>query len=73
MEKNIQINLFVKQMNESDALAHQGSYLASQADYNFQILDVVNRFQSGVKDGSAALTFEQGLRGSKSQFKSNEW
>ena len=40
MEKNIQINLFVKQMNESDALAHQGSYLASQADYNFQILDV---------------------------------
>ena len=39
MEKNIQINLFIKQLNQSNALAHTPMYLAHSADYNFKILD----------------------------------
>jgi len=39
MDKNIQINLLIKQFNESNVLAHNSGYVASDPDYNFKILD----------------------------------
>ena len=38
-DKNIRINLFIKQLNKSNALAYNKDYVASHADYNFKILD----------------------------------
>lgn len=38
-DKNIQINLFIKQLNQSNALGYNKEYLARNADYNFKILD----------------------------------
>ena len=39
MDKNIKINLLIKQFNESNVLAHNSNYVASDPDYNFKILD----------------------------------
>ena len=38
-DKNIKINLFIKQLNKSNALGYNKQYIASQADYNFRLLD----------------------------------
>jgi len=38
-DKNIKINLFIKQLNKSNALGYNKQYVASHADYNFKILD----------------------------------
>lgn len=38
-DKNIKINLFIKQLNQSNALGYNPAYIASTADYNFAILD----------------------------------
>lgn len=38
-DKNIKINLFIKQLNKSNALGYNKLYVASQPDYNFKILD----------------------------------
>ena len=38
-DKNIKINLFIKNLNKSNALAYNKDYVASHADYNFKILD----------------------------------
>ena len=38
-DKNIRINLFIKQLNKSNALGYNKLYVASQPDYNFKILD----------------------------------
>jgi hypothetical protein len=38
-DKNIKINLFIKQLNKSNALGYNSQYVASQPDYNFKILD----------------------------------
>ena len=38
-DKNIKINLFIKQLNKSNALGYNKQYVASNADYNFKILD----------------------------------
>jgi len=38
-DKNIKINLFIKQLNQSNALGSNPAYIASTADYNFAILD----------------------------------
>ena len=38
-DKNIKINLFIKQVNESNALGSNHAYVASTADYNFKLLD----------------------------------
>tara|TARA_R100000697_G_scaffold123383_1_gene155811 strand:- start:471 stop:1574 length:1104 start_codon:yes stop_codon:yes gene_type:complete len=42
--KNIKINLFIKNLNKSNALAYNKDYVASHADYNFKILD--NAYES---------------------------
>jgi len=36
---NIKKNLFIKQFNQSSAIAYNEDYLAYPADYNFKILD----------------------------------
>jgi len=38
-DKNIQINLFIKQLNKSNALGYNSRYLSTPVDYNFKILD----------------------------------
>jgi hypothetical protein len=38
-DKNIKVNLFVKQVNQSNALAHKPDYLAYAANYNFLLLE----------------------------------
>ena len=38
-DKNIQINLFIKQLNESSAIAYNENFLAQSSDYNFRILE----------------------------------
>ncbi len=38
-DKNIQINLFIKQLNKSNALGYNRQYLASNVDYSFKMLD----------------------------------
>tara|TARA_R100001015_G_C4627762_1_gene187477 strand:- start:1364 stop:2479 length:1116 start_codon:yes stop_codon:yes gene_type:complete len=38
-DKNIKINLFIRQLNQSNALGYNKRYIASTADYNFKILD----------------------------------
>ena len=38
-DKNIKINLFIKQLNKSNALGYNKLYVASQPNYNFKILD----------------------------------
>ena len=38
-DKNIKINLFIKNLNKSNTLAYNKDYVASHADYNFKILD----------------------------------
>ena len=38
-DKNIKINLFIKQLNKSNALGYNSQYVASHVDYNFKILD----------------------------------
>ena len=38
-DKNIRINLFIKQLNKSNALGYNKQYIANHADYNFKILD----------------------------------
>jgi hypothetical protein len=37
--KNLQNNLFLKQFNESNAIAYNKSFIANPSDYNFQLLD----------------------------------
>ena len=37
--KNLQNNLFLKQFNESNAIAYDKDFVASGSDYNFQLLD----------------------------------
>ena len=37
--KNLQNNLFLKQFNESNAIAYNKNFLANGSDYNFQLLD----------------------------------
>ena len=37
--KNLQNNLFLKQFNESNAIAYNKSFIANSSDYNFQLLD----------------------------------
>ena len=36
---NIKRNLFIKQFNQSSAIAYNEQFLAFPADYNFRILD----------------------------------
>ena len=43
---NIKRNLFIKQFNESNAIAYNKEFLAAPADYNFRILD--NAYQPTV-------------------------
>ena len=38
-DKNIRINLFIQQLNKSNALGYNRQYVASNVDYNFKILD----------------------------------
>tara|TARA_R100001509_G_scaffold27705_1_gene14511 strand:- start:8577 stop:9680 length:1104 start_codon:yes stop_codon:yes gene_type:complete len=38
-DKNIKINLFIKQLNKSNALGYNNAYVASQPNYNFKLLD----------------------------------
>ena len=38
-DKNIKINLFIQQLNKSNALGYNRQYVASNVDYNFKILD----------------------------------
>ena len=44
---NIKRNLYIKQFNESNAIAYNTEFLAAPADYNFRILD--NAYQPLVK------------------------
>ena len=41
---NIQKNLFLKQFNESNAIAYNSKFVASSSDYNFRLLDNAYRF-----------------------------
>ena len=38
-DKNIEINLFLKQLNESNAIAYSDDFLKQSSDYNFRILE----------------------------------
>ena len=38
-DKNIKINLFIKQLNKSNALGYNKTYVASKHNYNFKLLD----------------------------------
>ena len=37
--KNLLKNLYLKQFNQSNAIAYSQSFVASPSDYNFQLLD----------------------------------
>ena len=41
-DKNIKINLFIKQLNKSNALGYNKQYVASHADYNFKWFKLQN-------------------------------
>tara|TARA_R100001163_G_scaffold2189_1_gene3393 strand:- start:9434 stop:10537 length:1104 start_codon:yes stop_codon:yes gene_type:complete len=38
-DKNIKVNLFIQQLNKSNALGYNKQYVASEVDYNFKLLD----------------------------------
>ena len=57
-DKNIKVNLFVKQVNQSNALAHKPDYLAYAANYNFLLLD--NAYENtGIQYAKIKLAIEK--------------
>lgn len=42
--QNLLQNIFLKQFNESNAIAYNRNFVANPSDYNFQLLDNAYRF-----------------------------
>ena len=53
---NVQKNLLIKHMNNSDVLAYNKDYIASPIDSNFQILDAFKGTGVAAPHGQEALS-----------------
>jgi hypothetical protein len=69
---NLLQNLYLKQFNQSDAIAYNREFLANTSDYNFQLLDNAYRdsgkIYAKLKIAIETISWNKAVRRSASSF-----